>query len=72
MTYVQDLTDAWWLNLGFQWNDARGCYSKVGIHFYPVSRMLVLDAGGYNCVELWPDTPRDILSVLRMLRNSND
>lgn len=72
MTHISDLTTDWWQNLGFKWKKSRSCYSLGCVHFFPSNKMLVVDAGGYDCVELWPDTPSDIVSVLRMLKGSDE
>jgi len=69
MTYISDLTADWWKNLGFVWRESRSCFSNGRVHFFPSNNLLILDADGYNSVELWPDTPKDIVAVLRMLRD---
>lgn len=69
MTYIADLTADWWQNLGFIWRESRSCYSNGCVHFFPASQLLLLDAGGYESVELWPGTPKDIVAVLRMLKS---
>ena len=67
MTSIESLDAEWWSSIGFKWKESRSCYSNNCVHFFPSNKLLVIDAGGHNCVELWPTTMGDILTVLRML-----
>ena len=67
MSSLDALTAEWWSSMKFTWKESRSCYSYGQVHYFPANKMLVIDAGGYNCVELCPGTEGDILTVLRML-----
>ena len=67
MPSIESLDAEWWQSLRFEWKESRSCFSNGCVHFFPSNKLLVVDAGGYNFVELWPTTMDDILTVLRML-----